>query len=92
MLHYRLYPKDKASLIEVFLYWEPAYILFQFVFVWGRRLGIPGCNAEVRLLCFTLLVLRIEYIAKGEDFKQNKTNGLAVTATKTVCPKIVARR
>lgn len=36
---------------------------------------------KVTFVCFMLLVLTIEYFTKGENFRQNKTNSLATTAT-----------
>ena len=43
--------------------------------------GLLAVMQKVAFLCFMLLVLAIEYFTTGEDFQQNNTNKLAVTAT-----------
>ena len=76
------------SILRTKLHWLKFFcigsmlIFYSTLYLYGARdWGLLAVMQKVTFLCFMLLVLTIEYFTRGEDFKRNKPNKLAVTAT-----------
>lgn len=75
------------SIFKTKLHWLKVFcigsllIFYSTLYLYGAGdWGLLAVMQKLSFLCFMLLVLTIEYFTRGEDFKQNKANRLAVTA------------
>jgi hypothetical protein len=76
------------SILQTRLNWLKCFciasllIFYSTLYLYGAGdWGLLAVMQKVAFLCFMLLVLTIEYFTTGEDFKKNKGNRVAVTAT-----------
>jgi hypothetical protein len=76
------------SILKTKLHWLKFFcigsllIFYSTLYLYGAGdWGLLAVMQKVTFLCFMLLVLTIEYFTRGEDFKRNKPNRVAVTAT-----------
>lgn len=77
-----------VSILKTKLHWLKFFcigsllIFYSTLYLYGAGdWGLLAVMQKVAFVCFMLLVLTIEYFAKGEDFQLNKSNRVAIKAT-----------
>ena len=76
-----------VSVLKTKLHWLKFFcigsllIFYSTLYLYGAGdLRLLAVMQKVTFLCFTLLVLTIEYFTRGQDFQQNKSNRRAIVA------------